>query len=86
MMYVYNSGSVDNQRIAAAAIIGDSRVMRKVILDGKILDGQDCDRDQKDLDGLVKYIVPSCKKANVELWNENFEAGNGKVNLDSELL
>jgi hypothetical protein len=86
MMYVYSSGSVDNQRIAAAAIIGNSRVMRKVILDGTILDGQDCDRDQKDLDGLVKYIVPACKKANVELWKENFEAGNGKVNLDSELL
>jgi hypothetical protein len=70
-----NAGPVLN------AIISGRRVLKKVILDGEA--GGD---HHGDVDRFVPRIVPSCKKANVELWKENFEAGNGKVNLDSELL
>jgi hypothetical protein len=62
-----------------SGIISGSRVMKKVILDGS-----KSSRDWATVDTWKRTLVPVCKKAKVELWNEDFEADNGKVDLDSE--
>jgi hypothetical protein len=72
----YNPGS--DQHIALSAIISGSRVMKKVTVDGsKSSDYGDS------VSHTMNILVPVCKKAEVQLWKENFEVGNGKVDLDS---
>jgi hypothetical protein len=62
-----------------AAIINGSKVMRKVILDGLELHVE-----QQVIPKLLetlKVVKAACKKKNIELWKENFDVGNGKVDL-----
>ena len=63
-----------------AAIINGSKVMRKVILDGLELHVE-----QQVIPKLLetlKVVKAACKKKNIELWKENFDVGNGKVDLE----
>jgi hypothetical protein len=64
---------------ALSAIVSGSRVIKKVIVDGsKSSDHRESVND------TMNTLVPVCKKAEVELWKENFEDGNGKVDLASK--
>jgi hypothetical protein len=76
---VIDSISSNNDQTALSAIIGGSRVMKKVILDGSKLN-----HDWGLLDKLMRILVPVCDKAKVELWKEKFKVGNGKVDLNSK--
>jgi hypothetical protein len=53
--------------------------MKKVIVDGS-----DASSYWSTVYKTMNILVPVCKKAEVDLWKENFEAGNGKVDLDSK--
>jgi hypothetical protein len=64
------------QRNALSAIISSSRMMKKVILDGSGGGTEDL--------LLMRILARVCEKAKVELWKENFETGNGKVDLNSK--
>jgi hypothetical protein len=61
-------------------IIPGSKAMKKVILDGVYLSVSEQRRPK--LLATVKGAKAACKKKNIELWKENFEVGNGKVDLD----
>jgi hypothetical protein len=51
--------------------------MKKVILDGT-----KSPPHWGPVDQLMTILTKTCDKAKVELWQENFQAGNGKVDLD----
>jgi hypothetical protein len=72
--YGVSSGS------ALTTIINGSKVMKKVILDG--FDLSVLDQVQPRFLATLKVVKEACKKNNVELWMENFEDGNGKVDLE----
>jgi hypothetical protein len=61
-------------------IIAASKVMKKVILDGINLGVED-QVGPKFLETL-KVVKEACKKKKIELWKENFDVGNGKVDLE----
>jgi hypothetical protein len=61
-------------------IIAGSKVMKKVILDGVNLNAADQGRPK--LLQTLKIVKEACKKKKVELWKENFDVGNGKVDLE----
>ena len=61
-------------------IIAASKVMKKVILDGINLGVED-QVGPKFLETL-KVVKEACKKQKIELWKENFDVGNGKVDLE----
>jgi hypothetical protein len=63
-----------------AAIIAGSKVMKKVILDGFYLSVSDQGR-HKFLE-TPKVVKEACKKKKIELWRENFDVGNGVVDLE----
>lgn len=67
------------ERTNASAIISGSRVMKKVILDGS-----KSDLKKAVLGHTIKTLLPVCREAKVELWKENFEVGNGKVDFSSQ--
>jgi hypothetical protein len=76
---VIDSKSSSDDQTALSAIVSGSRVMTKVIVDGS--------KSFKygiTVDYTMNILVPVCKKAKVELWKENFEVGNGKVDLISK--
>jgi hypothetical protein len=53
--------------------------MKKVIVDGS-----ESSRHRATVDATMNVVIPVCKQAKVELWKENFQVGNGKVDLDSK--
>jgi Fe-S cluster assembly ATPase SufC len=61
-------------------LIAGSKVMKKLILDGVDLRVEDQSRYQ--VLGPIKIVKEACKKKEIELWKENFEVGNGKVDLE----
>jgi hypothetical protein len=61
-------------------IIPGSKAMKKVILDGINLGVED-QVGPKFLETL-KVVKEACKKKKIELWKENFDVGNGKVDLE----
>jgi hypothetical protein len=65
---------------ALTTIIDGSKVMKKVILDGIHLNV--VDQVSAKLLETLKVGKEACKKKKVELWKENFEVGNGKVDLE----
>jgi hypothetical protein len=65
---------------ALTTIIDGSKVMKKVILDGIHLSVEY--QVEAKLLGTLKVVKEACKKKKVELWKENFEVGNGKVDLE----
>jgi hypothetical protein len=75
---VYGTPSSDPYT-ALSAIVSGSRVIKKVIVDGSKSSSYGATMTR-----TMKTLVPVCKKAKVELWKENFKAGNGKVDVDSE--
>jgi hypothetical protein len=62
------------------AIITGSKAMNKVILDRLYLSVED-QMEPKVLETL-KVVKEACKKKDFELWKENFNVGNGKVDLE----
>jgi hypothetical protein len=61
-------------------VIGASRALKKIVLDGSNLDRRtDSKRSPQPL--LLKSLRPLCKKTQIELWQENFLI-NGKVDLN----
>jgi hypothetical protein len=60
-------------------IISGSKAMKKVILDGFYLSVSEQVRPK--LLGTLEVVKEACKKKQIELWKENFEVGNGKVDL-----
>jgi hypothetical protein len=68
-----------NPHTALSAIVSGSRVIKKVIVDGS-----HSSRHGATVDTAMNIVIPMCKKAKVELLRENFEVGNGKVDLDSK--
>jgi hypothetical protein len=54
--------------------------MKKVILDGSNVNVADQAKPQ--LLETLEAIKAVCKKKEIELWKENFEVGNGKVDLE----
>ncbi len=71
--------SCSDPQNALSAIVNGSRVIKKVIVDGSKSSSYGATMTR-----TMKTLVPVCKKAKVELWKENFKAGNGKVDVDSE--
>jgi hypothetical protein len=63
-----------------ATIVTGSNVMKKVILDALPLSVQDQVKPRY-LETL-KVVKAACKKKKIELWKENFDTGNGKVDLE----
>jgi hypothetical protein len=63
-----------------AAILAGSKAMKKLILDGVPLSGKG--QVSPKLLETLKIMKAACKKKNIELWKENFEVGNGKVDLE----
>jgi hypothetical protein len=63
-----------------ASIINESRVMKKVIFDGSYLSVSD--QAKPKLLETLKVAKAACKKKEIELWKENFDVGNGKVDLE----
>jgi hypothetical protein len=63
-----------------ASIIDGSKAMKKMILDGVYLSVAEQGRHQ--FLATLKVSKDACKKKNIELWKENFEVGNGKVDLE----
>jgi hypothetical protein len=74
---VINGISSNNDQTILSAVIGGSQVMKKVILDGS-----KSRPDGRSMDRLMKILITTCDTAKVELWQENFQTGNGKVDLD----
>jgi predicted nucleotidyltransferase component of viral defense system len=66
--------------ITLVAILDRSKSTKKVILDGVYLESDE-QVDRRFLESL-KLVKEACKKKKIELWKENFDAGNGKVNLE----
>jgi hypothetical protein len=64
----------------SSAIIAGSKAMKKVILDGLGLSvaNQVTPRFLE----TFKVVNTACKTKGIELWKENFEIGNGKVDLE----
>jgi hypothetical protein len=65
-------------------IIAGSKVMKKLILDGVNLRGEDQAKHQ--VLESIKIVKEACKKKKIELWKENFKVGNGKVNLEEPVV
>jgi hypothetical protein len=65
---------------ALTMIIDGSKVMKKVILNGIHL--RLADQVGPRFLETLKVVKAACKKKNIELWKENFEVGNGKVDLE----
>jgi hypothetical protein len=63
-----------------ASIIDGSKAMKKMILDGVYLSVAR-QRSHEFLETL-KVSKDACRKKNIELWKENFEVGNGKIDLE----
>ena len=63
-----------------ASMIDGSKAMKKVILDGSLLSVER--QVQPKFLGTLKVVKEACKKKKIELWRENFEVGNGKVDLE----
>jgi hypothetical protein len=63
------------------SIINGSKVMKKAILDGFKLSGTADQFNPKILETL-KVVKAACKEKGVEFWKENFDGGNGKVDLE----
>jgi hypothetical protein len=63
-----------------AAILCGSKAMKKLILNGVQLGP--ATPMQLDFLETLKIVKDVCKKKKIELWKENFDAGNGKVNLE----
>jgi hypothetical protein len=63
-----------------AAILDASKAMKKVILDGVSLGSAD-QLKPRFLETL-NFAMAACKRNEIELWKENFEVGNGKVDLE----
>jgi hypothetical protein len=63
-----------------ASMIDGSKVMKKVILDGVCQSVADQGRPK--LLETLKIVKEACKKKEIELWKENFDVGNGKVDLE----
>jgi hypothetical protein len=63
-----------------ASILDGSKVMKKVILDGVCL--QTANLLMREFLETPKAVKAACKKKNIELWKENYEVGNGKVDLE----
>jgi hypothetical protein len=61
-------------------IIAGSKAMKKVILDG--VDLSVADQVRPKILEMLKAVMAACKMKNIELWKENFEVGNGKVDLE----
>jgi hypothetical protein len=55
-------------------------VTKKLILDGVNLRVEDQAKHQ--VLETIKIVKEACKKKGVELWRENFDVGNGKVDLE----
>jgi hypothetical protein len=72
-------GVSDNGTLAT--IIAGSRVMKKVILDASPLMMVEGQMGPKILE-TSKVVGTACKQKGIELWKENFEIGNGKVDLE----
>jgi hypothetical protein len=74
-----DNNSLTREQIVASAIIGGSRVMKKVIVDGS---------KSSIFGAAVGYTMTPlarlCKKANIEFSKENCKSGNSKVDSDSE--
>jgi hypothetical protein len=70
-------GVVDS---SLASIISGSKAMKKVILDGVNLFV--AEQVEPKLLKTLKVLKEACKKKGIELWKENFEVGNGKVDLE----
>jgi hypothetical protein len=70
----------NNSNSILTAIIAGSKVMKKVILDGVNLGVEDQSRYQ--VRGPIQIVKEACKKKGIDLWKENFEVGNGKVDLE----
>jgi hypothetical protein len=66
--------------VALAAILDGSKAMKMAILDGVYLNVAD-QMGPKFLSTL-KDVKEACKRKKIELWKENFEVGNGKVDLE----
>jgi hypothetical protein len=62
------------------SIIAGSKAMKRVILDGAYLRA----KYQVGAGFLetLKIVQEACKKKEIELWKENFDVGNGKVDLE----
>jgi hypothetical protein len=63
-----------------ASIIAGSQAMKKVILDGVYLSVSE--QVEAKLLGTLEVVKEACKKKEIELWRENFDVGNGKVDLE----
>jgi hypothetical protein len=61
-------------------IISGSKAMKKVILDVVNLDVGD--QVKPKLLGTLKVVKEACKQKKIELWKENFDVVNGKVDLE----
>jgi hypothetical protein len=62
------------------SILAGSKAMKKVILDGFYLSVSDQGRPE--FLEFLKVVKEACKKKKIELWRENFDVGNGKVDLE----
>jgi hypothetical protein len=65
---------------ALTTIIDGSKVMKKVILDGIHLSV--ADQVKPKFLATLKVVKEACKKKKIESWKENFDVGNGKVDLE----
>mgnify|MGYP000382345730 CR=1 FL=1 len=63
-----------------AAILDASKAMKKVILDGVSLGS--ADQLKPRFLGTLNVVMAACKRNEIELGKENFEVGNGKVDLE----
>jgi hypothetical protein len=63
-----------------AAILAGTKAMKKLVLDGVGLSayGQGLFECLETL----RIAKAACQKKNIELWQENFDVGNGKVDLE----
>jgi hypothetical protein len=70
----------DNGDSILITIISGSKAMKKVILDRD--DPLVGDHEEALFSGTIKIVKSACKKKEIELWKENFDVGNGKVDLE----
>jgi hypothetical protein len=61
-------------------IIAGSKAMKKVTLDGRQLSL--AHQGHPKFLSTLKVVKEGCKKKEIELWKENFEVGNGKVDFE----
>jgi hypothetical protein len=72
--YSYSSDST------LATIIAGSKAIKKLILDDVSLSVERQVKPQ--FLETLKVVKEACKKKKIELWKENFDVGNGKVDLE----